>query len=218
MSFPRWLACLLAVVVIVCVGCTSTTSDNAPAPASPLATYAPSSYSTAAATAQTQTRPATGHPEITGPNVRPGENPPSFPTDLETDAPGAADAFARYWEQTVDWGYATTDSRLARSAYSASCTGCARFMKIFDGARADHVHFQGGRLAFLSSTIQPDDHHDGATAVVDVTFSIQALKAIDRSGKLVESDPAVARATDRVWVRWTGTRFTVVDWKKVIQQ
>jgi hypothetical protein len=203
-----WIGCVLATCAVA--GCTSDT----PAPddtsqTSLTTTYSPPHYSTA---------PASTPPITTGPNVRPGEKPPTFPKSLETNVPSAAGAFAVYWEKTIDWGYATVDSSLPRTVYSASCAGCERFMKIFDGARADGVHFRGGRLLILSWTIQPSDHHYGATAVIDVTFSIQALQAINRTGKVVESDPAVARTTDRVWVRWTGTRLTVVDWKHVVRK
>ncbi len=202
------LLCLLATAALA--GCTSDQPAQGDTSTPTLSTYSPPSY----ATAQASTPPIT-----TGPNVRPGEKPPTFPASLEKNLPSAAGAFAAYWEQTIDWGYATVDSSLPRTAYSASCTGCERFMKIFDGARADGIHFRGGRLLVLAWTIQPNDHHSGATAVVDVTFSVEALDAINRSGKVVESDPAVARVTDRVWMRWmTGMRWTVADWKRVVRK
>lgn len=207
------LVCLLAAAALAAgalAGCTSDQSSPRDTSRPTLTTtYSPPHYSTAAASSP---------PVTTGPNVRPGEKPPSFPQSLERNLPGAAGAFAVYWEKTIDWGYATVDSSLPRTVYSASCAGCERFMKIFDGARSDGVHFRGGRLLVLAWTIQPNDHHNGATAVVDVTFSIQALEAIDRDGKVVESDPAVARAADRVWVRWTGRRWTVVDSKHVVRK
>jgi len=169
-------------------------------------TYSPPSYSTAPAS----------YPPTTGRNIHPGEKPPTFPQSMEKNLPSAAGSFAVYWEKTIDWGYATVDSSLPRTVYSASCAGCERFMKIFDGARAQGVQFRGGRLLVLAWTIRPNDHHNGATAVVDVTFSVQALDAIGRNGKVVESDPAAERTTDRVWMRWTGTRWSVVDWKQVV--
>ncbi|HEY3088811.1 MAG TPA: DUF6318 family protein [Jatrophihabitantaceae bacterium] len=202
------LLCLLGACALA--GCSSDHSAAADTSTPTLTTtYSPPSYSTA---------PASTPPITTGPNIRPGEKPPTFPRSLQKNLPSAAGAFAAYWEKTIDWGYATVDSSLPRTAYSVSCAGCARFMKIFDGARADGVHFRGGRLFVLAWTIQPNDHHNVASAVVDVTLSIQALQAIDRSGKVVESDPAVARTTDRIWVRWTGTRWTVVDSKHVVQK
>jgi hypothetical protein len=191
-------------------GCTSDT----PAPddtsqTSLTTTYSPPHYSTA---------PASTPPITTGPNVRPGEKPPTFPKSLEQNSNGGAIAFAQYWEQTIDWGYATADSTLARTAYSSTCSDCERFMKIFDEATAKGVHFRGGRSTILKTDLQPNDHHNGATAVSDLTISVQALQAIDRGGTVIESDPPVRRATYRVWMRWTGMRWTVVDWKQVLHK
>jgi hypothetical protein len=205
--------CLLAAGAVAAATLAGCTSDQA-APGDTSAqmlttTYSPPRYSTA---------PASTPPVTTGPNIRPGEKPPRFPLSLERNLPSAAGAFAVFWEKTIDWGYATVDSSLPRTVYSPSCAGCERFMKIFDGARADGVHFRGGRLLILAWTIQRNDHHNGATAVIDVTFSIQSLEAIDRGGKVVETDPAVSRTTDRVWVRWTGTQWAVVDWKHVVRK
>jgi predicted lipid-binding transport protein (Tim44 family) len=120
--------------------------------------------------------------------------------------------------QTIDWGYATVDSTLARTAFSPVCTDCTRFMKIFDNARAKGVHFRGGRMTISKWLLQPNDHHNGATAVVDTTVSISALQATDRAGKVVESDPAHAHVLYRVWLRWTGTRWTVVDTKLGVEK
>src|SRR5215475_14331441 len=95
-------------------------------------TYSPSSYSTA---------PASTPPVTTGPNIRPGEKPPTFPQSMEKDVPSAAGTFAVYWMKTIDWGYATVSSTLARTAFSPACTDCARFMKVFDDAHAKGVYF-----------------------------------------------------------------------------
>lgn len=198
---------LLSVPVALAVAaCTSSSGDDPTF--SPTSTYTPPSHSVSP-------DPSTTAPVTTGANVRPGEKPPTLPPAARANTDAGAIAFAQYWERTIDWGYATADSTLARSAYAPSCAGCERFMKQFDGARSKGVHFRGGRMQLIGSALQPNDHHLGSTAVVDVTLSAQALEAIDRTGKVVESDPAVSRMTDRVWARWANGRWTVVDWKHV---
>jgi hypothetical protein len=172
-------------------------------------TYSPPHYSTA---------PPSTPPVTTGPNIRPGEKPPSFPDSLEKNLPSAAGAFAVYWMKTIDWGYATVDSRLARTAFSPVCIDCTRFMKIFDNARAKGVHFRGGRMTISKWLLQANDHHNGATAVIDITVSISAQQATDRAGKVVESDPAEPRVTYRVWLRWTDSKWTVVDTKQAVRK
>jgi uncharacterized protein DUF6318 len=197
------LLCLLGACALA--GCSSAHSAAADTSTPTLTTtYSPPRYSTA---------PASTPPITTGPNVRPGERPPTFPRSLNKNLPSAAGAFAQYWEQTIDWGYATVDSSLARTAFSPVCTDCTRFMKIFDEAHAKGVQFHGGRMAISKWMIEPNDHRNGATAVIDVTVSIGALQAIDRSGHIVESDPAHTHVLYRVWLRWTSTRWRVVDTK-----
>ena len=199
------LLCLLTAAALA--GCTSEQPAQGDTSTPTLSTYSPPTYATA---------PASTPPITTGPNVRPGEKPPTFPASLEKNLPSAAGTFAVYWLQTIDWGYATVDSTLARRAFSPVCTNCTRFMSIFDDARAKGVHFRGGRMAISKWLIQPNDHRNGATAVIDVTLSIGALQAINRTGKVVEADPAEDRVMYRVWLRWTGTRWTVVDTKQAV--
>jgi hypothetical protein len=199
---------LVAVVVVGAVaGCTS---DEAGAPGPTItSTYEPPTQST---------RPASSSPVpppvSTGPNVRPGEKPPTLDPVGRTNTNAGALAFGDYWMRTLEWGYATTDSTLAKSVFSRACGDCARFVKIFDTARDDGVHFRGGRTAVLRSLLQPNDHHNGATAVDDITVSIGALQAIDSRGRVVESDPAHPRVVYRVWLRWRADSWTVVETKQ----
>ena len=116
--------------------------------------------------------------------------------------------------RTLDWGYATTDSSLAKAAFSSKCSDCAKFMKVFDSARSDTVHFRGGRINVTSTQIQPVDHRNGATAVVDVTVSVEALRAINSKGQVVETGGASPDVIYRVWLRWQTDKWTVVDWKR----
>jgi hypothetical protein len=200
-----WLLAVLGASAVA--GCTTASPDDPPPTI--ISTYHPHSHPAI----------STDPPPIsTGANVRPGEKPPSFPPSLNRNVPASADAFARYWERAIDWGYATADASLARSAFSQECTDCLRFMKIFDHARANGVHFMGGRSHVIETQLQPNDHWKGATAVDDVTVTVGALDAIDNAGKVIESDPPVARATYRVWMQWTTNRWTVVDWKQVVEK
>ena len=172
-------------------------------------TYSPPSYSTA---------PPSTPPVTTGPNIRPGEKPPTFAQSMEKNVPSAAGTFAVYWMKTIDWGYATVSSTLARTAFSPVCADCTRFMRIFDDAHAKGVYFRGGRMTISKWMIRPNDHQNGATAVVDVTASIGALQAIDRNGRVVESDPADPHVMYRVWLTWSGTRWTIVDTKQAVRK
>jgi hypothetical protein len=198
-----WLLAVLGASAVA--GCTSANQDD------PLPTIT--------STYQPHSQPAisTDPPPIsTGANVRPGEKPPTLSPVGKTNTPIGADLFARYWIRTLDWGYATTDSSLAKAIFARSCTGCARFMRQFEDASSAGWHFRGGRLAILGTALQDNDHQYGATSVEDVTVSQEALHVLDGKGKTIDSAAMIANDVSRVWLRWTGRRWTVVNWKQVI--
>jgi hypothetical protein len=198
-------------LALIVTACTSN-GGGGPTFTPPTSTYQPPTQSTSPDPTTTTTPPVT-----TGPNVRPGEKPPTFPASLQVNARGAADGFAQYWMRTLDWGYATTDSSLAKAAYSKSCTDCARFVKgNFDDTRSQGLRFRGGRVGFLESTLQPTDHRNGATQIDDVTVSVGALETLDHTGHVVSRAAAIPHITYRIWLRWTGKRWTVVDWKEAV--
>lgn len=123
-----------------------------------------------------------------------------------------------YWFQALDWGYATTDSTLAKTLYLPECSDCARFMINFDDARAKQEHFKGGRITVLSARIASGDkRHAGATPV-DVTISSGALRTLTASSRTVDSSPPFPKLLYRVWVRWTGMYWRLVDMKEGVQR
>jgi hypothetical protein len=101
--------------------------------------------------------------------------------------------------------------------YAPSCTGCAAFLKnIIDSTRSEREHFVGGRISVTSSQVRPSDGHDGATAIIDLTFDQQSLKVERANGKVVETDPGIRSGVFRHWVRWVGGKWSLVDWKRAV--
>jgi hypothetical protein len=210
---PRRVALISAAgaLALTITACTSS-SGGGPTFTPPTSTYQPPTPST-----KPDPTPTTTPPVSTGPNVRPGEKPPTFPASLQVNNATAALAFAQYWLETIDWGYATTDSSLARSAFAPSCSDCTRFVKAnFDETRDQQLHFRGGRISILGRVARPDDHRNGATAVDDVTIAVQKLETLNRSGHVISTAPAVPRITYRLWLRWNRIGWAVVDWKEAV--
>jgi hypothetical protein len=119
--------------------------------------------------------------------------------------------------EALDWGYATTDSTLARSLYASSCTGCTRFLhNAIDVIRQRNQHFRGGRISVTATDLVPTDGHSGATAIVDVTIQQTALKIISASGGVVESSIPIKDGLFRTWLKWNGATWVVVDWKRAV--
>ena len=210
----------LALILLGAVGCTSggaggstssapessvgvsTTALNSPAPSSPTAVTSPSPTPTVA---------------TTGPNVRPGEKPPTLTAGAKTNSRSGALQFSIIWVRALDWGYATTDSTLARSLFAPSCSECDRFSAIFDRAKSAGQHFRGGRLTYESSTLVSDDNQHSGSTPVDVIFSQQALSVVTAENRLVDSEPRQSNVRYREWLSRTGpSGWSLIDFKQVV--
>jgi hypothetical protein len=209
-SIVRRIA-VFAVFALLAAGCTS--ADGQDSSFTPTSTYTPPSYSVP----PTTTAPSSPLPATTGPNVRPGEKPPTLPDVGNTNTPAGARAFAVFYVEALDWGYATMDSTLARSLFAKSCTGCARFVaNFFDHERNLGRHYVGSRAQPTRAESVHNNRHDGATQSVDVTLTQQKGKLVDAAGRVVVREPAVARAVFRGWLAWRDGRWQIVDWKRVV--
>jgi hypothetical protein len=197
----RLAGCGLLCVTVTLTGCTG---SSQPAPtftptftfSDPRGTGSPAPSTTVA---------------TTGPNVRPGEKPPVLPPVARTNTALGATEFAKFWMEALDWGYATTDSTLARAYFAPSCTDCTLFMRNFDGPRAVGQHFRGGRIHVLDVLIAPNDRRNGATGAIDVALSADALETVDSQSNVIDRARQVRRIVFRLWLRWTGGRWTVVQ-------
>jgi hypothetical protein len=210
-----WRIAAFAVFALLAAGCTNGGNDPH-STFTPTSTYTPPSYSTTPGSPPAATSPSVA---TTGPNVRPGEKPPVLPAVGKKNTPAGARAFAVFYVQALDWGYATMDSTLAKSLYAKSCNGCERFMRvIFDSQRAKGRHYEGSRLTATGAQSMPNDHHFGAAALVDVMI-FQAKGALtDARGHLVEKEPVVRHATFRGWLGWRARHWAIVDWKLEVRR
>ncbi|MGI8677160.1 MAG: DUF6318 family protein [Jatrophihabitans sp.] len=149
--------------------------------------------------------------------MRPGERPPVLSDVGRLNLPVGQITFAQFWFQALDWGYATTDSTLARELFAKACEQCERLSAIFDSAKREGSHFDGGRL-HVTDTIVTQDHSHAASVAVDVSFSQDALKKIGRSGAVQIAEPRQAKTEYRVWLSRKSDSWTVVDLKEVLQR
>jgi hypothetical protein len=196
------------------VGCTSSGSNG---PSGTPSTSAPSRVSTAVTSPISAPTPS---PSVatTGPNVRPGEKPPVLPDLATHNSRAGAAEFARFWFRALDWGYATTDSTLAKSLYLSACTDCARFMRNFDGPKAKGEHFTGGRSIVLNTKVVSGDTSHPGTTPIDVRITVGALKTLSAKGRTVASAPASPTLTYRLWLQRVGSEWRVLDSKQVVSR
>jgi len=104
-------------------------------------------------------------------------------------------------------------------AFAPSCTSCSRFLSnLIDDVHQAGEHFSGGHIAVTNSDLRAADGHLNASRIVDLTLRQEALRILDDAGSLKRSSPAVKSVIYRTWLRWTGSAWTVVDWKRVVAE
>jgi hypothetical protein len=166
---------------------TSSSSHSGP-------TSSPSGTGSSVVPSPSRSVSASGYPAdvpLTGLNVNPGEKPPVFPMAASGRSQSAANAFAKFFIQTTDWGYATTNSAYMKHYYGPSCGLCEGLARSIDlTAKAKHKYL-GGRLTIRSSAaaviapvLAPADFC--ASLSVDET----ALSVVDKAGKFVKGEGA----------------------------
>ena len=126
-----------------------TTSSSDTTETAPTVTPVPSASASVSVTPSVRTTALPPGVATTGANLRPGETPPVIdPVGLTNTAEGA-EQFAIYWEQALDWAYATMDTTLARSLASPACVTCENVLTGIDESRSRGEQMAGGRSRVL---------------------------------------------------------------------
>ena len=195
----RWWGALLAALVLS-AGCNGGSGSG---PTQSVESSAGVSSASGSASASVSPQPSY-------PNAGPGELPPVRPIDVLTDQ--GAEAFARYFMQTVDWAYATMDSSLMRTAYDpATCNYCNQAANRTDADRVAGKRYEGGRSTIIDVIGQGSDE---ASNLVIVVFNAAPVRVYDSSGTLVSDSAAELSLQFNVRVlfkeHWTVTQVQQV--------
>lgn len=210
-----WRIALVTLVLGSAVGCTS---DGGAGPSGSPAQSSSSASATSLPPSSAAPTPKSSAATVptSGPNVRPGEKPPVL-TALghKNSRAGAAD-FSLFWFQALDWGYATTNSALAKKLFLPQCSDCARLASAPDQAgRAAH-HFSGGRLSVSTRRVVVDDFRHPGTTVLDVAVSAEPLKTLDSKNRIVSTEPGIGKIVYRLWLAWSANSWAVLDIKEAL--
>jgi hypothetical protein len=138
----RWIAAT-ALLSLAAGGCTAEPKPNT-STATPTATATGSPRSTTPAADPTPTVPA--DVPTTGTNLlAKREQPPVMPAIALQHTDAGAMAFAKFYLQTVDWGYATTNASYMRHYYDKDCVRCKILDDAITSVQRAKQKFIGGR-------------------------------------------------------------------------
>jgi len=134
-----------------------------------------------------------------------------LPASAQQDSPAGAEAFARFWLTTLDYGYATGDTAVFLAA--GRCAGCVDLADGIEKIYAEGGSIQGGQLKVLDTRV--DRHVIGKAAAVELYYSRAQRVVVDGKGQRF-----VDRAAPRLGLfvvltrangRWQVDRFPVID-------
>ena len=154
-----------------------------------------------ACTAGTAALRIDGHGKIALPSTLASDaHRPALPALAEQHTGDGADAFVRYYFETLNWAVATTDWSLAERITDPACSSCAVLRQTLTRISAADERIRHQRIVVDSAVIEYVRTSGHGQFGVDV--------AIRTTGTPTDSpDGAVRRLT--AWLKWRGGRWTV---------
>ncbi len=134
-----------------------------------------------------------------------------MPTAATKHTADGARAFAKFFIQTIDWGYATTSSTYMRRYYQPSCTQCRVTRLALDNAQRDKQHYLGGRLTIVQVGQLVRGGPQRTDLSVRIVLNISAGELVDRNSRASHPDVAHNGFRELVSMKWLGKGWTIVQ-------
>ncbi len=130
-----------------------------------------------------------------------------MPVAATAHTPEGAVAFAKFFIQTIDWGYATTSSAYMKHYFQTGCTQCKNVQTFLDSARKAHEHYVGSRV-----TIKGASPAAGSTDnVVELRVDLTSWELVDTANNFKSADVAYNDFRETVRLSWTHTGWTTEE-------
>lgn len=140
---------------------------------------------------------------LTGKNTKPGEKPPVMPAIATTHSVGGAQAFARFFIATFDWGYATTSGTYMGHYSEPGCVSCSTFVNGLNDAHSKHRYWLGARLTLRQDSQGTSTKKFGDSELVwKVVFDQQSGAIYEANGTFINGDPPAANLTFLLYLAW----------------
>jgi hypothetical protein len=217
------LGALVALVTLTgCGGGSAVVNTSTAVPARSVASSSTASASGSSVQAPraspTASNPYPADVPLTGRNVRPGEKPPIYPAAAAARTQDGANAFARFFVQTLDWGFATTNGAYMNHYYGSSCGICDSFSRSFRATALAGNHYIGSRISVRdvsAESIAP------VTAPADfctrVSIDYSAGTSVDKNGNIKSGEGAKTGVQLKLCEKRTGPTSWVVSYVNMVQ-
>lgn len=148
--------------------------------------------------------PRTGH------NVKPGEQPPVYPVAALAKTQAGANAFAKFFMQTLDWAYATTNPSYMKHYYGPTCGLCSGIATGIAKTAAVKQSYEGGRLTIKAPSAAA---RGSVTAPADFCSSViadlTAATVVDSSGHVINGQGALKNQSFKTCEIWKSNTWSI---------
>jgi len=127
---------------------------------------------------------ATSPPEPSVPATENSTPAPTLPPEATTNDAAGAEAFVRYWFETLNESYATMDPGPVVDASTPDCEVCNSYIGEIEQMAEESHSLEGARFE-LTEVVAPTPDGTGAV-LVSTTFTLRPGRIFDSSGKLVD--------------------------------
>jgi hypothetical protein len=197
------------VAALVLGGCTS---GSGSATRSANSTSSAVSPSVAPTTTQEATPTIPADVPLTGKNLNAvGETPPVMPVLATKHTAEGAVAFARFFMQTIDWGYATSDPAYMNHYFEESCTQCLNYRTFLTSAKNKNAYYRGSRATLVDQSVGEVGGPFGAELSIIQHLDITAWDLVDLEDRSLGSGISLNNIRQETWAKWSDSAWVVVD-------
>jgi hypothetical protein len=198
-----------AACALLTLGITSCTGKPTPLNTSSAVTSPSASASPTPSPSQTSLYPS--DVPLTGKNLtKVGEKPPIYPDAARANTQAGALAFAKFFLQTIDWGFATTSGAYMRHYAAQSCGLCSGIGDGLDKtAAAGHLYLGGRFTNYRAETVPKGEVSAPVDSCARVTVDIPAVSVTDSRGHVVNGQQALKDQPFKLCVKRKAASWTV---------
>jgi hypothetical protein len=157
---------------------------------------------------------AEADPEPLPSAAAPSPTPVALPVPPEATpetAQGAA-AFARYYLELVNRGFASVDAAAVRSVSDPGCGTCSDLIRAIEERPPAGERFEGGDYDVIFAESPPVQNGD---VIVDIRYRIGELRVYGPDGKLLRSTPTQAPTDAQMRLNRRGNSWMVRGFRSV---
>ncbi|SOD74745.1 hypothetical protein SAMN05892883_3936 [Jatrophihabitans sp. GAS493] len=140
----------------------------------------------------------------TGPDIKPGETPPTLAAVGQTNTPAGAFAFADFYVAAIDWASKSMNSAALKQLSLTACKTCQEnLIAEIDHDAAQNRHWMGSHSQITFRVLDQNDGTNGATEVIRAHLNIADESLVSSAGSVIRTATG-ASGVYQFYLKWQG--------------